>query len=93
MILNELLDGFLFKPSMQVAEPIDGHQFLVSKGRLGVIAQALKTGLRMSIVEVTDKQIELNQLNFQGRTILPIQFACLSFQLLIHILDIIRNKV
>jgi protein SCO1/2 len=34
---------------------------------------------------MTDKQIQLNQLIFHGKKILPIRLACLSFQLLIHI--------
>jgi hypothetical protein len=35
---------------------------------------------------VVDKHIQLNQLIFQRKKILPIRLACLSFQLLIHIM-------
>ena len=83
--MDELVHGFLLKAPVQVTEQIDGDQFLVSKHGLSVIAQALKTGRGLRIVDMTDKQIELNQLNFHDKKILPVRLACLSFQLLIHI--------
>ena len=85
IVLNELVHRFLLKQSVEVSEQVDGHNFLVSKRGLGVIAQTLKTGFRLSIVNVTDKQIQLNELKLHGKSILPIRLACLSSQLLIHI--------
>jgi hypothetical protein len=86
ILLDEPMHRFFLELAVQVREPVDSDQLLIGKPWLGVIAQALKTGFRAGIVNVADKQIELNQLIFHGKKILPIRPACLSFQLLIHII-------
>ena len=47
--------------ALEVSKEPDRDQFLVSELWLSVIAQALKTSLRRSIVDVTDKQVDFNQ--------------------------------
>jgi hypothetical protein len=57
IINDELINRFLLKQIVQMGEQVESDKFLVSQCGLGVIAQALKTGLRLSIVNMTDKQI------------------------------------
>ena len=63
-----------------MSKPIDRHQFLIRDfARIGIIAQALKTGGAPRIVHGADKHIELHELNVHSKTILPVQPACLPF--------------
>src|SRR3712207_5509440 len=49
VLVNELVKRFLLEQAVEMSKQVNGHQFLVSKDWLRVIAQALKTGLRTSI--------------------------------------------
>jgi hypothetical protein len=51
------MHGFLLKHALKMTQEVDSYQFLVSKQWLGVIAQALKTGLGTSKVNMADKHI------------------------------------
>ncbi|HMX24180.1 MAG TPA: hypothetical protein PKC13_01040 [Blastocatellia bacterium] len=68
-----------------MAKQVDSHNFLIGKLGLGVITQALKAGDSLRIVKLADEQIELNELIFHRKKILPNQLTCLPFQPLIHI--------
>ncbi len=57
IIPGELVNGFLLKQSVVMTEEENSNQLLVSKTRLGIIAQALKTSVGASIVCLTDTQI------------------------------------
>lgn len=67
--------GFLLEQTLQLIEQVNGNEFLIRKGCFGIIAQALKTGFATGIVNVTDRLIQLDQLIFLGKKILPIQPA------------------
>ncbi len=69
-------------------EKPDTDEFLVGKFGFGIIAGALKTSVGTSIVNLTDKQIKLNQLIFHRQENSTNQPVCLSFQLLIRIIII-----
>ena len=86
IVKNEIVDLFLLELSVQMPEKPDTNEFLVSKIRLGIITEALKTGVGTSIVNLTDKQIKLNQLIFHKQENSTNQPVYLSFQLLIRIL-------
>jgi hypothetical protein len=47
--------------AFQMSEEPDRHQFLVSKEHSSIVAQALITSLWRSIVDLADKQVDLNQ--------------------------------
>jgi hypothetical protein len=44
ILINEFVHRFLLYHTLPVAEQVNGHQFLIGKLWLGIIAQALKTG-------------------------------------------------
>ncbi len=50
---------------------VDRDKFLVGKLRLGVIARSLKTGFRLSKVNLANKHIELNPSILHCKNILP----------------------
>lgn len=54
-----------------MTEQVNRDEFLIGKQRAGVVAQALKASRAMRIVKLTDKHIELNELNFHRKKILP----------------------
>ncbi len=72
-------------------EKPDTNEFLVSKIRLGIITEALKTSVGTGIVNPADKQIKLNQLIFHRQENSTNQPVCLSFQLLIRICLYVKN--
>jgi hypothetical protein len=57
IIVNQLVHRFLLKQTLQMTEQVNGHEFLVGKHGLCIIAQALKTDIRTGIVNVADKHI------------------------------------
>jgi hypothetical protein len=57
---NKLVHLFFLKFIVQISKKPNCHWFLVSKIRLIIIAQALKTSIGTSIVDLTDKQVNLN---------------------------------
>ncbi|MEJ7615959.1 MAG: hypothetical protein WKF30_03045 [Pyrinomonadaceae bacterium] len=57
VIDGELVNGSFLKQAVEMTEEENGDQFLVSKSRSRIIAQALKTRLGASIVCLTDTQI------------------------------------
>ena len=71
---------------VQLTEQINGNDFLVGKNGLE-IRVALKFQTTMTIVDVADKQINLNELIFHKQKNLII-LSCLLFLLLIHIIYI-----
>ncbi len=60
IVLGKLVNGFFLKQTVVMTEEENGQQFLVSKSRLSIIAQGLKTRLGASILSLTDTQIQLN---------------------------------
>lgn len=54
------MDLLLVEFLIEMPEKPDANDFLVSKIRLGIVAQALKTSVGTGIVNLTDKQINLN---------------------------------
>ena len=54
---GEIIDLSFIKFLVQMPEKPDRDEFLVGKFRRAVIAEALKTGVGTSIVDLTDKQI------------------------------------
>jgi hypothetical protein len=64
--------------ALSVSKEPDGHEFLVSEERFSVITQALKTSHGRSIVNLADKQVDLNQLIFHRKKIISSYlFVCL----------------
>src|SRR5215210_3625163 len=57
IIEGELVNGFFLKQPVVMTEEENGQQFLVSKSRSRIIAQALKTRRGASIVSLADTQI------------------------------------
>lgn len=66
IITNEIVDLAFIEFLVQVSEKPDADEFLVSKLRLVIITQALKTSLRAGIVNLTDKQIKFVPGNYDG---------------------------
>ena len=64
IIKNEIVDLLFREFVIEMTEKPNADQFWVSKQRFGVVTGALKTGCGTSIVNLTDKQIKLNQLIF-----------------------------
>ena len=58
---NKVMHLLLLEAALAVSKEPDGNDLLVSELRLAVIAQALKAGRGRSIVDVTGKQVEVNQ--------------------------------
>ncbi len=73
----------MIEPLIQLSEQINGDDFLVGKTRLEIRA-ALKFQRTMTIVDVADQQIYVNELIFHKQKNLII-LSCLLFLLLIHI--------
>jgi len=78
---------FFLEMPVQMSKAVTGDQFLIGDSiRIGVIAQTLKGRAASRIVQVADKDIELNELEYGFHTtILLIWLSYLRFQPLIHI--------
>jgi len=76
IIMDEAINRFFLKQSVQMTEQINRDEFLIGKPGLE-ITQALRFQRALIIVDLTDKQIKLNQLVFHRKKILLNSLACL----------------
>jgi hypothetical protein len=84
IVSDKAVNRFLLVKSVQMTEQINTNQFLVSKARLEITG-SLIFQRALIIVDLTDKQIKLNQLIFHKQEN-STNSSCLSvFLLLIHI--------
>ena len=68
-MLDKTKHLFFLETAIQLSKEPNGEQFLISERGLGIITQALKTSLGRSIVNLADKQVNLNQLlRLRGRS-------------------------
>lgn len=58
---NQAVHPLLLEAALSMSKEPDSDEFLVSELWFPVIAQALKTSVGRSIVDVTDKQVDFNQ--------------------------------
>lgn len=77
-MLDKTKHLFFLETAIQMSKEPNGEQFLIGEPRFGVIAQALKTSRGRSIVNLADKQVDLNQLIFHRKKIISSYlFVCL----------------